>query len=101
MDAPCSCEGIIAKDQTRKKSRVFKDIEICSIKQKTLIKSAIKVLKPGGIMVYCTCSFAPEENEMIIDELLKSNQGSEVKIEPIRYGIDGLPEFNNKKFNQI
>jgi len=99
LDAPCSCEGIIAKDQTRKKSREFKDIEICSIKQKTLIKSATKVLKPGGIMVYCTCSFAPEENEMIIDELLKSNQGSDVKIEPIRYGIDGLPEFNNKKFN--
>src|SRR3982750_3063446 len=32
LDAPCSCEGIIAKDQTRKKSREFKDIEICSIK---------------------------------------------------------------------
>jgi NOL1/NOP2/sun family putative RNA methylase len=99
LDAPCSCEGIIAKDQTRKKSREFKDIEICSQKQKTLIKSAIKVLKPEGVMIYCTCSFAPEENEMIIDELLKSNQGSDIKMEPIKYGIDGLSEFNNKKFN--
>jgi NOL1/NOP2/sun family putative RNA methylase len=99
LDAPCSCEGIIAKDQTRKKSREFIDIEICSLKQKTLIKSAIKVLKPGGIMIYCTCSFAPEENEMIIDELLKSNQDSDIKIEPIKYGIDGLLEFNNKKFS--
>jgi len=98
LDAPCSCEGIIAKDQTRKKSREFKDIEICSIKQKTLIKSAIKVLKPEGVMIYCTCSFAPEENEMVIDELLKSNQGSDIKIEPIKYGIDGLSEFNNNKF---
>ena len=52
-------------------------------------------------MVYCTCSFAPEENEMVIDELLKSNQRIQiVKIEPIRYGIDGLPRsFNNNKFN--
>ena len=98
LDAPCSCEGIIAKDQTRKKSREFKDIEICSIKQKTLIKTAVNVLKPGGLIVYCTCSFAPEENEMIIDELLKSDQGSDVKIEPTKYGIDGLVEFNNKKF---
>jgi NOL1/NOP2/sun family putative RNA methylase len=96
LDAPCSCEGIIGKDFSRKKSRRLKDIYICSIKQKTLIDSAIKLLKPNGIMVYCTCSFAPEENEMVIDNLVRNNDTLE--IEPVKYGIDGLTRFNGNSF---
>ena len=100
LDAPCSCEGIILKDETRKKSRNLKDIEICSNKQKKLIHSALKVLKSNGIMIYCTCSFAPEENEMIIDELVRNNQESNIEIEPIKYGINGLTEFDNHQFKR-
>ncbi len=100
LDAPCSCEGIIIKDETRKKSRSLKDIEICSNKQKKLIHSALKVLKSKGIMIYCTCSFAPEENEMIIDEFLRNNQESNIEIEPIKYGINGLTEFDNHRFKK-
>ncbi|MGN6629865.1 MAG: NOL1/NOP2/sun family putative RNA methylase [Candidatus Nitrosocosmicus sp.] len=100
LDAPCSCEGIIAKDQSRKTSRIYKDIEICSIKQKKLIKSALNVLKSDGIMIYCTCSFAPEENEMIIDYILNNNNEAVIEIEPVKYGINGLTEFNNYKFDK-
>lgn len=100
LDAPCSCEGMIIKDKTRKKSRNLKDIEICSNKQKKLIESALKVLEPNGIMIYCTCSFAPEENEMIIDELLRNNKESSIEIEPIKYGVNGLTEFNNHQFKR-
>ncbi|MER5174401.1 MAG: RsmB/NOP family class I SAM-dependent RNA methyltransferase [Candidatus Nitrosocosmicus sp.] len=100
LDAPCSCEGIITKDETRKNSRNLKDIEICSIKQKKLIHSALQVLKSGGIMIYCTCSFAPEENEMIIDELVRNNKDGDIEIEPVKYGINGLTEFNNHQFKK-
>jgi NOL1/NOP2/sun family putative RNA methylase len=100
LDAPCSCEGIILKDETRKKSRSLKDIEICSNKQKILIQSALQVLKPNGIMIYCTCTFAPEENEMIIDELLKNNNNEDIEIEPVKYGVNGLTEFNNHQFKK-
>jgi tRNA (cytosine40_48-C5)-methyltransferase len=100
LDAPCSCEGIIIKDKTRKKSRNFKDIEICSNKQKKLIHSAVQVLKSNGIMIYCTCSFAPEENEMIIDDLVKNNKESDIEIEQIKYGINGLTEFNKHRFEK-
>jgi tRNA (cytosine40_48-C5)-methyltransferase len=100
LDAPCSCEGIIAKDQTRKTSRIYKDIEICSIKQKKLIKSALNVLKSDGIMIYCTCSFAPEENEMIIDYILNNNNEGVIEIESVKYGINGLTEFNNYQFDK-
>jgi 16S rRNA C967 or C1407 C5-methylase (RsmB/RsmF family) len=62
--------------------------------------SALKVLEPNGIMIYCTCSFAPEENEMIIDELLRNNKESSIEIEPIKYGDNGLTEFNNHQFKR-
>ena len=39
-------------------------------KQKGLLRSAYAALKPGGVLVYCTCSFAPEENELVVDHLL-------------------------------
>jgi tRNA (cytosine40_48-C5)-methyltransferase len=100
LDAPCSCEGILIKDKTRKESRSFKDIEICSSKQKKLIHSAVQVLKANGIMIYCTCSFAPEENEMIINELLKNNKESDIEIEPVKYGSNGLTEFANYQFTK-
>jgi NOL1/NOP2/sun family putative RNA methylase len=100
LDAPCSCEGIIAKDKTRKTSREFRDIEICSIKQKQLINSALKVLKSGGIMIYCTCSFAPEENEMIVNDSINDNKEGDIEIEPLKNGINGLTEFKDYKFNK-
>lgn len=100
LDAPCSCEGIITKDETRKKSRDLKDIEICSIKQKKLIQSAFQVLKPNGKMVYCTCSFAPEENEMVVDELMRNNGDNDLELEPVKYGNDGLTEYDNRQFDK-
>lgn len=96
VDAPCTCEGLVLKDRSRKKSRSLKDIEICNIKQKMLIQAGFDVLKPNGIMVYSTCSFAPEENEMIVSEFLRSNKNA--ILEPSRYGMDGLTHFNNLEF---
>ena len=100
LDAPCSCEGIVTKDETRKKSRNLKDIEICSVKQRNLIKSAFRVLKPGGKMVYCTCTFAPEENEMVVDELIRDNKDNDMELEPVRYGVDGLTEYGDRQFSK-
>jgi tRNA (cytosine40_48-C5)-methyltransferase len=100
LDAPCTCEGIIIKDETRKKSRNLKDIEICSNRQKKLIHSALHVLKPSGIMIYCTCSFAPEENEMIIDDLIRNNKDENIEIMSLKYGVDGLTEFGNHQFKK-
>ena len=100
LDAPCTCEGIIIKDETRKKSRNLKDIEVCSNRQKKLIQSALHVLKPSGIMIYCTCSFAPEENEMIIDDLIRNNKDGNIEIMPLKYGVNGLTEFGNHQFKK-
>jgi NOL1/NOP2/sun family putative RNA methylase len=100
LDAPCSCEGMISKDETRKKSRSLRDIEICSIKQRRLIQAAVQALKPNGKMVYCTCSFAPEENEMIVNETIENNKAGDIELEPVKYGVNGLTEYDNRIFDK-
>jgi tRNA (cytosine49-C5)-methyltransferase len=81
LDAPCSLEGTI-----RNTPEVLTDWKESKIKrlsklQKGLINSAYKCLRPGGVLVYSTCTFAPEENEAVIDYLL--NKYSDVSCEPI------------------
>ncbi len=97
LDAPCSCEGVIAKDIARKKSHLPQDVDYCSNRQEKLIEVATKMVKPGGILVYSTCSFAPEENEMVIDWLLRKFPN--LSIEPLPYGNHGLTSFGNLEFD--
>ena len=97
LDAPCSCEGIIAKDASRKTSHTPQDVDYCSTRQDKLIDIAVKMVKPGGILVYCTCSFAPEENEIVVNSLLQKSNN--IEIEPINYGISGLTTFGELTFD--
>ncbi len=71
LDAPCSGEGLLALDPKRGRNRGYQDIRECSLLQSQLLDVAIYLLKPGGTLVYSTCSFAPEENEHQIDLLLR------------------------------
>jgi NOL1/NOP2/sun family putative RNA methylase len=96
LDAPCSCEGVIIKDKTRKTSHTAQDVEYCVSNQMELIEAAIKVVRPGGLLVYSTCSFAPEENENIVNSTLDR---FDIKIEPVQYGIEGLTNFGDIRFH--
>lgn len=72
LDAPCSSEARFQFDDPRSMSHwSVRKVRECARKQKSLIKSAFRALKPGGTMIYSTCSFAPEENERIVDGLLR------------------------------
>ncbi|MHA1595358.1 MAG: NOL1/NOP2/sun family putative RNA methylase [Candidatus Baldrarchaeia archaeon] len=88
LDAPCSGEGLIPIDKSRKKSRTLEDIKYCSKLQEELLRSAIKCLEEGGEIVYSTCSIAPEENEFVIDKMLK-----EFPLKVVRIDLDGDPGF--------
>jgi tRNA (cytosine40_48-C5)-methyltransferase len=96
LDAPCSCEGVIIRDKTRKTSHTTQDIEYCVSNQMQLIESAVKIVRPGGLLVYSTCSFAPEENENIVNSLLGR---FDIKIEPIKHGTEGLTSFGDIRFH--
>lgn len=67
LDAPCTGEGLIPVDPSRKQSRTVEDITTLVKVQQKLILAASQLLRVGGVLVYSTCSFAPEENEEIID----------------------------------
>jgi tRNA (cytosine40_48-C5)-methyltransferase len=97
LDAPCTGEGVIWKDPARKTSRTPADITECSIVQEKLFEVAFKILKPGGLIVYSTCSFAPEENECVVNSVLDNY---DVDIEPIPFGIEGLTNFGGLVFHE-
>lgn len=96
LDAPCTCEGVIPKDTERKASRTPEDVEFCSTLQTKLVDVAVNLVKPGGTLVYATCSFAPEENELIVEHVL---QEYDAEIIPIQYGSEGLSQFGDLKFD--
>lgn len=97
LDAPCTGEGVIAKDRSRKTSRGVEDIMFCSGLQEELIDAAYACLKPGGVLVYSTCSYAPEENECNVDYAIKKYG---MKVEPLPYGQPGIDTFGDLKFDQ-
>lgn len=66
VDAPCSGEGMFRKDDTAVSEWSQENIALCAQRQRMILHCAGEMLKPGGIMVYSTCTFAPEENEEII-----------------------------------
>ena len=72
-------------------------------KQRGLLLSASRLLKPGGVLVYSTCTFAPEENEGVVDWLLRKTDGN-LKIEPaVINGVQSYPaveEWQGKIFNK-
>ncbi len=79
LDAPCSGEGLINLNDPRSlDSWSVAHIRRLATLQKQLIHQAWLLLKPGGRLVYSTCTMAPEENEAVIDWLLRRNLDAEV-----------------------
>ncbi len=90
LDAPCSSEGRFRTgDPSTTRYWSLKKIADMVRKQKSLLYSAIQCLKPGGRLVYCTCTFAPEENEGIIAHALKKF-GEAIEVLPIMLEVEGM-----------
>ncbi|TFF68394.1 RsmB/NOP family class I SAM-dependent RNA methyltransferase [Candidatus Thorarchaeota archaeon] len=83
LDAPCSGEGLLAVDPERKTSKSMADIRFCATIEDQLLDAAVRALRPGGVILYSTCSIAPEEGEYIVDAMLRKHPGLRViEIEP-------------------
>jgi len=101
VDAPCSGTGTIGK--SLKTLRIWnpKTITKLARTQKQLIETAFNILKPGGVMVYSTCSLEPEENEGVISYLLNKFDNAETM--PIELNIKRskpITEFNNELYHE-
>ena len=97
LDAPCTGEGVIARDPSRKTSRKPKDLALMHKVQVVLLNRALDSLKSGGELVYSTCSIAPEENEMVIDTVLKSREDVEV-MDSGEAGSPGITKYFGFEF---
>jgi len=73
LDAPCSGTGVINRRTDMRTNREQADVQTLTELQKQLITNAARLLKPGGILVYSTCSLEPEENIGVIEWFLSEN----------------------------
>jgi len=71
VDAPCSGEGMFRKNETATENWSEENVALCAARQKEILSCAQEMLLPGGRLVYSTCTFAPEENEQVIEWFLK------------------------------
>ena len=95
LDAPCSGSGTIELNNERTlKNFTEKLVEKSTKSQLTLLRKALKILKTGHEMVYSTCSILQEENEDILDKVLKEFN---IEIVPIEInGIEDIPILPTK-----
>lgn len=94
VDAPCSGEGMFRKDPSMVKDYEARGVEYYAPLQKEIVASAIAMLKPGGEMVYSTCTFSPEENEGLVDWVLENYSDMSVETGFSFEGRDyGHPEW--------
>ncbi len=83
VDAPCTCEGTSRKSKGGLPTPAMRDTMVAV--QKGLLRRALRAVRPGGRLVYSTCTYAPEENELVLDAL----EGAELL--PIEGGLTGSP----------
>ena len=79
IDAPCSGEGMFRKEEAAITDWSEETVTMCARRQAEILHSGAEVLKPGGRLVYSTCTFAPEENELCIEAFLQSHPEFERK----------------------
>ena len=91
LDAPCTATGTLRRRPDAAWSKRPADIVSLARIQSALLAAACDMLKPGGRLIYCTCSLEPEEGEDQIDRLLKRRK--DVALDPIRpEELSGLSE---------
>lgn len=104
LDTPCSGESRIhASDPDSYRYWGERKLKEQARKQYGLIRSAFQSLRPGGKMVYCTCSFAPEENECVVSDFLHDHREAEMLAVEIPSAVQvqpGLTEWNGKPLVQ-
>ncbi len=89
LDAPCTATGAIRRHPDVPYLKHPEDVARLAVVQANLLRAAVDILRPGGTLVYCTCSLEPEEGLQRIEALLRS--GAPVEHRPIEAGEIGAP----------
>lgn len=73
VDAPCSGEGMFRKEEAAVTDWSQETVQMCARRQREILDSAARLVRPGGRLVYSTCTFAPEEDEETVAVFLESH----------------------------
>ncbi|MDY6778917.1 MAG: RsmB/NOP family class I SAM-dependent RNA methyltransferase, partial [Candidatus Nanohaloarchaea archaeon] len=94
VDVPCSAEGNARTQEELRDGASMHDIESVSRLQEQLLDAAVDYCREGGTVVYSTCTFAPEENEQVVETVL-----DRVDVEPLSFDFPhtgGVTEWNGE-----
>ena len=80
VDAPCSGEGMFRKEEAAVTDWSQETVEMCARRQAEILHSAAEMVRPGGRLVYSTCTFAPEEDEQAVAAFLQTHPDFEPEI---------------------
>ncbi|MEM7111606.1 MAG: RsmF rRNA methyltransferase first C-terminal domain-containing protein [Chloroflexota bacterium] len=95
VDAPCSGEGMFRRIGSFEWSEEM--VLACSRRQHTILDEAARLVRPGGLLVYATCTFSPEENEGVIGRFLANHPNFSLEAAPIAVAgkVAGRPFWTN------
>ena len=88
VDAPCSGEGMFRKEEEALLNWSMENVYRCAARQEEILEEAASMLRPGGTLIYSTCTFAPEENEAVIFHFLADHPEFDVEIISDLPGVD-------------
>ena len=80
IDAPCSGEGMFRKEEAAVTDWSVETVQMCARRQAEILHNGAQLVRPGGRLVYSTCTFAPEEDELAVAEFLESHPDFEPEV---------------------
>jgi 16S rRNA (cytosine967-C5)-methyltransferase len=116
VDAPCSNLGVLRRNPEVKWRRRPEDIVAAAGRQRAILAAAATMVRPGGRLVYATCSLEPEENDEVVCELLASGagfhpdppaafplalEGAGLRCLPHRHETDGFTAFRLRRAGSV
>ncbi|WP_299333180.1 RsmB/NOP family class I SAM-dependent RNA methyltransferase [Haloplanus sp.] len=99
VDAPCSCEGTIRKNPDAFDTWSLDHVHSVAGVQKGILRRAVQATRPGGVVVYSTCTFAPEENEAVLDHVLDTEACRLADVDVPLEGVAGVTEWEGAEYD--
>lgn len=100
VDVPCSCEGTCRKNPDALEQWTLDHVKGLVGIQKGILKRAVEMTRPGGHIVYSTCTFAPEENEAVVDHVLGELDCEVVEWDAPLETAPGITEWEGEEFDE-
>lgn len=98
VDAPCSGEGMFRKEPQALTEWSLDNVRLCANRQDEILHNAAIAVKPGGRIVYSTCTFAPEENEGAVYRFLATHPNFSLTAIDVDWGCPGFPAERIRPF---